>query len=109
MTELVTVKNGSCTVHIGENLTRQVVIHLQIQQVPGMPDHICGVTLYERIPVVFCRLEDSGGCTCRFILGFRDKAVIRIIREPGAEGSGEPEKMMKVVPGIWERKRDTIK
>ena len=61
MMELVTVKDGSCTVYVEKNLIKQVVIHPQIQQVPGAPDHICGIMLYERTPVVFCRLGDSGG------------------------------------------------
>ena len=51
--ELVTVKDGSCTVYVEKNLIKQVVIHPQIQQVPGAPDHICGIMLYERTPVVF--------------------------------------------------------
>lgn len=80
-----------------------MVIHPQIQQVPGAPDHICGIMLYERTPVVFCRLGDSGGCTCGFILGLRDGTMIGVIGEPGAEDSGEPEKMMEVMPGIWEK------
>ena len=36
------------------------------------------------------------------------QVVIRVIGEPGAEDSGEPEKMMEVIPGIWEKKCDTI-
>ena len=43
--ELVTVKDGSCTVYVEKNLIKQVVIHPQIQQVPGAPDHICGIML----------------------------------------------------------------
>ena len=108
MMELVTVEDGSCTVYVEKNLIKQVVIHPQIQQVPGAPDHICGIMLYERTPVVFCRLGDSGGCTCGFILGLRDGTMIGVIGEPGAEDSGEPEKMMEVMPGIWEKKCDTI-
>ena len=34
--------------------------------------------------------------------------MIGVIGEPGAEDSGEPEKMMEVMPGIWEKKCDTI-
>ena len=45
MMELVTVKDGSCTVYVEKNLIKQVVIHPQIQQVPGAPDHICGIML----------------------------------------------------------------
>ena len=92
MMELVTVKDGSCTVYVEKNLIKQVVIHPQIQQVPGAPDHICGIMLYERTPVVFCRLGDSGGCTCGFILGLWDYAGshrgTRSGRERGTWGNG---------------------
>ena len=48
MMELVTVRDGSRTVYVEKNLIKQVVIHPQIQQVPGAPAHICGIMLYER-------------------------------------------------------------
>ena len=58
--ELVTVRDGSRTVYLEKNRMKEVVIHPQIQQVPGAPAHICGIMLYERTPVVFCRVGDRG-------------------------------------------------
>ena len=108
MMELVTVRDGSRTVYVEKNLIKQVVIHPQIQQVPGAPDHICGIMLYERIPVVFFRLGDSGSCACGFILGLRDGTMMGVTGEPGTEESGEPGEMAEAMPGIWEKKCDTI-
>ena len=88
MMELVTVRDGSRTVYVEKNLIKQVVIHPQIQQVPGAPAHICGIMLYERIPVVFFRLGDSGSCACGFILGLRDGTMMGVTGEPGTEESG---------------------
>lgn len=106
--ELVTVRDGSRTVYVEKNLIKQVVIHPQIQQVPGAPAHICGIMLYERNPVVFCRLGDSGSCTCGFILGLGDGTMIGLTGELGVEETGEPGEMAEVMPGIWEKKCDTI-
>ena len=88
--ELVTVRDGSRTVYVEKNLIKQVVIHPQIQQVPGAPAHICGIMLYERIPVVFFRLGDSGSCACGFIL----LSTARVL--PSAPSSKYP--AMVVVP-----------
>ncbi len=85
MMELVTVRDGSRTVYVEKNLIKQVVIHPQIQQVPGAPAHICG-----------------------FILGLRDGTMMGVTGEPGTEESGEPGEMAEAMPGIWEKKCDTI-
>lgn len=106
--ELLTVRDGSRTVYVEKNLIKQVVIHPQIQQVPGAPSHICGIMLYERTPVVFCRLGDSGRCACGCILELRDGTMMGVVGEPGDEDTGEPGEMLEAMPGIWEKKCDTI-
>ena len=106
--ELLTVRDGSRTVYVEKNVMKQVVIHPQIQQVPGAPAHICGIMLYERTPVVFYRLGDSGRCTCGFILELRGGTMMGVIGEPGTEESGEPGEMAEAMPGIWEKKCDTV-
>ena len=107
MMELVTVRDGSRTVYLEKNRMKEVVIHPQIQQVPGAPAHICGIMLYERTPVVFCRVGDSGRCTCGFILGFEDGTMMGVTGELGGEVAGEPQEMTGLMPGIWEKKCDT--
>lgn len=85
---------------------KEILIRPRIQNVPGAAESIRGISIYEERLLVYYCLGDGKDNPCGIILRMPDDALVGITGEVDGEEWLDPDELVPVMPGIWERCRD---
>lgn len=107
--ELIVVKNDMEELLLDKAKVVAVLMNPDIQRVPGTDDSIRGISMYQNRLVVYYQFGKRYEPRCGVILKTDGEYLAGIVSEGVDVEERAQEELNSVVPGIWERRRDSIK